>query len=325
MAENDKTKPVAEPKAALAMTSRGLEPVDIEGTYRFANVISKSDFATPMYKNNEANCMILLDLQARMGVPWMMLMQHVYIVHERPALDSTLSTALVNRSGQFVDPLEYEVEGKDVRDKDYRVRAYATRTSTGKVLYGPWIDWQLVRGEGWDAKAGSKWKSMPDQMFHYRAASWFQRRFCPELTMGMMEVNEAEDAGRIIVESKVVDDPPKKTAERIKAKFEPEAKQEPEAPKEEPETAKPDLTKAKAEKEQAKLAAAEAKAKAKAEKEKPAPKPEPEVKPEPEPKEEVQPDKWTCLRCDRKLKDKPEDVTAGGTCAHCFGQIVELS
>jgi len=318
MAENDKTKP--EPKAALAMTSRGLEPIDIEGTYRFANVISKSDFATPMYKNNEANCMILLDLQARMGVPWMMLMQHVYIVHERPALDSTLSTALVNRSGQFKDPLEFEVEGKDVRDKDYRVRAYATRTSTGKVLYGPWIDWQLVRGEGWDAKAGSKWKSMPDQMFHYRAASWFQRRFCPELTMGMMEVSEAEEAGRIIVESKVVDEPPKKTADRVKDHFT-DTKKKVDEPEEKP-AEKTKTTKKTTRKKD------EPKAETKPEPEKepesptagPAVKP-PDVKPEPEPEKEPEsPPTHKCLRCERTFP-KP----TGDTCPFCMGKIVELS
>ncbi|MBE3088571.1 MAG: hypothetical protein IMZ71_05605 [Chloroflexi bacterium] len=114
------------------------------------------------------------------------------------------------------------------------------------------------------------------------------------------------------------------TADRIKNHFpDTDKKVEVEDLKPEPEV-KPEpesTTKAKAEKEKAKLAAAEAKAKAKAEKEKPAP--EPEVITEPEPKEEVLPDKWTCLRCDRKLKDDGKDVK-GGKCAYCFGEIATL-
>ena len=34
---------------------------------------------------------------------------------------------------------------------------------------------------------------MPEQMFHYRAASWFKNRHCSEVTMGMMTSDEAYD------------------------------------------------------------------------------------------------------------------------------------
>jgi len=189
----EKQTTAIEPKAALAMTSRGFEPTDIEQAYRYANAISQSPFVPTEYKGNPGACMIALDLSMRWGVHWLTVMQHVYIVHGRPALDSQLCISLVNKSGLFTDPIEYEVQGDDAKDKDYRVRAYATRESTGKVLYGPWIDWSIVKGEGWDKKQGSKWVTMPDQMFHYRAASWFQRRFCPEVTMGMLTAEEAEE------------------------------------------------------------------------------------------------------------------------------------
>ena len=207
--------------APIAMGKNGLQPRTMEEVWRFANAISRCSFVTPEYKGNPDNCFILLDLSARIGTPWIMLMQHLYVVHNRPALDSAITTALVNQSGQFVDPLEYEVEGEKPFDKDFKVRAYATRKSTGKVLYGPWIDWAIVKAEGWDSKAGSKWKSMPDQMFHYRAASWFQRRFCPELTMGMItseEILESPESERKIVESTEIE-PPKKGVAGLRDKL----------------------------------------------------------------------------------------------------------
>ena len=224
--ENEKQeqeKPQTTALASVTMTERGLQPSTIEEAWRFANALSRSSFVPVEYKGNPDNCLIAIDLSQRLGIPWLMLMQHLYLVHNRPALDSAITTALVNQSGQFIDPLEYEVEGKNALDKDFRVRAYATRKSTGKVLYGPWINWQLVKAEGWDSKTGSKWKSMPDQMFHYRAASWFQRRYCPELTMGMITSEELQETAPPEPERKVVEstelEPPNKGVAGLRDKL----------------------------------------------------------------------------------------------------------
>ena len=45
--------------------------------------------------------------------------------------------------------------------------------------------------KGWINKSGSKWKTMPEQMIRYRAASFFGRLHCPDLIMGVY----AEDEG----------------------------------------------------------------------------------------------------------------------------------
>lgn len=193
------------PKVNVEMTSTGLMATNIDDGYRFAQMISRSRLVPENYQGQPDNCLVAIDLSLRWGVSWLVVMQHVYMVHDRPALDAALCIALTNRSGIFLDPLEYEVEGDDARKDDYRVRAYATRKSTGKLLKGPWIDWQLVKAEGWNAKSGSKWNSMADQMFHYRAAAWFQRRYCPEVAMGMLTTDEAQDAGPKHVESSVTE------------------------------------------------------------------------------------------------------------------------
>lgn len=201
-------KALVPPRPNVEMTSMGLMPTNIDDGYRFAKMISRSQMVPEAYQNNPDNCLVAIDLSLRWGVSWLVVMQHVYMVHNRPALDAALCIALTNKSGIFVDPIEYEVQGDDARADNYRVRAFATRRSTGKVLKGPWIDWKLVKGEGWDKpKKGfpSKWMTMADQMFHYRAAVWFQRRFCPEVAMGMLTKDEAEDIGPIHVESTVVE------------------------------------------------------------------------------------------------------------------------
>lgn len=182
-----------EPKANLAMSRMGLQISNLEQAYRFAQCLADSTVVPDAYKKKPSDCLVALDLAGRLGVSWMAIMQNVYPVHGRPGMQAVLCTSLINTSGLFTDPLDYEIEGTDPEKPDYKVRAYATRRSTGKVLYGPWITWKLVRAEGWEKRSGSKWLTMPDQMFCYRAASWFANRHCPEVKMGMMTVEEAEE------------------------------------------------------------------------------------------------------------------------------------
>ena len=52
---------------------------------------------------------------------------------------------------------------------------------------------QMAKDEGWLGKNGSKWKTMPQLMLRYRAASFFSSLNCPELTMGIYTKEEIED------------------------------------------------------------------------------------------------------------------------------------
>ena len=52
---------------------------------------------------------------------------------------------------------------------------------------------EMAKAEGWYGKAGSKWKTMPQIMLRYRAASFFARMNCPELTLGFYTKEEVID------------------------------------------------------------------------------------------------------------------------------------
>jgi len=184
---------LANPMTQLAMTRRGFEPNSIEAAWRYGQALAQSELVPVNYRNKPGSCVIAIDLAMRLNSSWLMVMQHVYDVKGRISMDAQFATALMNQSGLFTDPLEYEEIGDNPAKDDYAVRAYAKRKRTGKVLYGPWITWTLVKAEGWHNKDGSKWKTMPDQMFHYRAASWFANRHCPEVKMGMMTTDEASE------------------------------------------------------------------------------------------------------------------------------------
>jgi len=55
------------------------------------------------------------------------------------------------------------------------------------------VTWKMVNAEGWASKNGSKWKTMADQMFIYRAAAFWQRAYAPELGMGLITTEELGD------------------------------------------------------------------------------------------------------------------------------------
>ena len=164
-----------------------------EQLWRIAAIFADSQLVPAHYQKNKSNCFLGLQMAFRLGVDPMMLMQNTYMIGGKPGMEAKFAIALMNTSGLFVDSIDYETEGTDAKNPDYRVRAFATKKSTGKTLYGPWITWAMVKAEGWDSRSGSKWKTIPDQMFPYRGAVFFGRLHCPERLMGMQTREELED------------------------------------------------------------------------------------------------------------------------------------
>ena len=64
-------------------------------------------------------------------------------------------------------------------------------------MYGPKISMTMANQEGWTSKNGSKWKTMPEVMIQYRAASFFGRMNCPDMIMGIYSSDEVLDMGDI--------------------------------------------------------------------------------------------------------------------------------
>ena len=159
---------------------------------KVAAMLATSDMMPDQFrgKSGVANCMILLNLADRMRVDPFMLAQNIYIVHGKPGIEAKLAIALHNGSGRF-EPMEFEFQGKE-GEKDWGCRAFAKDIKSQKVLYGTWVTWKMVKAEGWLDKSGSKWKSMPDQMFIYRAAMFFVRTNSPETLLGLRTKDELD-------------------------------------------------------------------------------------------------------------------------------------
>lgn len=192
-------------QADFDLTPIGQQVKQFEATMRIARMYAMSNFIPDSYKYKNgqpldsnsviANCTIALEMAARMKANPLMVMQNLYIVHGQPSFSSKFLIACINASKRF-SALRYEFKGTEGAD-DYgcRVVAYeSTDTKHKEPLAGDWITMGMAKREGWISKNGSKWLTMPNQMLRYRAAAFWQRTYCPEISMGLITSEEVSDS-----------------------------------------------------------------------------------------------------------------------------------
>ncbi len=167
---------------------------NFEAAQRMAKALTSSSLVPAHFQgqNNLGNAVIALELSQRIGASPLMVMQNLYVVHGNPGWSAKFLIATFNRAGRF-SAIKYEWKECDENSHEYGCRAYATEFSTGEKIYGPWITWKLVKAEGWDSKNGSKWKTMPEKMFMYRAAAWMIDANAPEISMGLPTEDQLHD------------------------------------------------------------------------------------------------------------------------------------
>lgn len=170
--------------------------------------------------NALSNCVLALNMSQRMGADPLMVMQNLYIVEGRPAWSSQFIIAAINACGKFT-PLRFDIEDKGEREMEWTEKVWKKNPQTGKnfreelqkkavihdvactawamekatntKLSSPKVSIAMAVLEGWYGKDGSKWKTMPEVMLRYRAASFFGKLYAPELLMGIQTAEEVHD------------------------------------------------------------------------------------------------------------------------------------
>lgn len=185
--QNEESTDLKIAESQLAANSFGNKEA-FEHIQRVAKVFSQSDLVPVKYKDKIGNCVIALEMAHRMGINPLMVMQNLDVIMGRPCWSSQFLIASLNACGKF-SPLRYEEDKED----GGRTRAYATDKLSGEVVYGVWVSMKMAEAEGWTNKSGSKWKTMPELMRRYRAASFFTKQYAPEISMGFQTVDEVQD------------------------------------------------------------------------------------------------------------------------------------
>ena len=202
-------------RAANLLSASTLVPV----TYR-RWVCDKDGNRTGDNPSGLANCVVALNMSARMGADPIMVCQNLHVIEGRPSWSSMFVIASINQCGKF-SPIRFDLSapGEEVEAKftyvewvdgsngkrrpeekigTMKVRhqtcsAWVIEKATGERLDGPTVSMQLALDEGWIQKKGSKWRTMPEVMLRYRAASLFGKLYAPELLMGLQSREELED------------------------------------------------------------------------------------------------------------------------------------
>lgn len=159
---------------------------------RMANALMSSNMVPDTFKNDMGSCLIALDMASRLNMNVLAVMQNMYVVHGKPAWSSQFIISAINQSGLFASSLNFEFVGEKGKDS-YGCKAWVIDKQTKKKLEGTTITIEMAKAEGWYGKAGSKWKTMPEQMLRYRAAAFFGRVYAPDLTMGILSREEVEE------------------------------------------------------------------------------------------------------------------------------------
>lgn len=156
---------------------------------RMAKALSTGTIVPKDYQGNVGNCMIAVEIAARLKTSPLLVMQNLYIIGGRPAWSTQYIVAMIEATKRYKSSLHYEISGKGDSLSCY---AWAERHDGSKDV-GPEITMAMAKAEGWLSKNGSKWQTMPQVMIRYRAASFFGRLYCPDALLGIYSVDEARE------------------------------------------------------------------------------------------------------------------------------------
>lgn len=158
--------------------------------WQMAQALSQSTIVPQNYQGNPSNCLIAIEQAQRLNMSPFMVMQNLFPIQGRPTWSSKFLIGMINGSGKFDQELQFD-ETTDKEGKPYSCVAWTTKN--GRRIEGMTVDMDIAKAEGWLTKNGSKWKTMPQLMLRYRAASFFSSLNCPELTLGIYTREEVED------------------------------------------------------------------------------------------------------------------------------------
>ena len=80
-----------------------------EFTQRVASMFAKSSLVPKEYQNNMPNCIIAVNMAARMEADPLMVMQNLYIVYNRPSWSSQFLISVFNACSKVVSPSYNEI------------------------------------------------------------------------------------------------------------------------------------------------------------------------------------------------------------------------
>jgi hypothetical protein len=175
--------------ALATQQAHGLTLQTFDDAFRFAKMVSASDFAPKDFKGKPESCLLAIQHGSEIGLSPMQSLQSIAVINGRPSIWGDAALAVVSASSVCEYVTEEIEEGKDgealVAICTAKRRGYPKAT--------------VVRFSVADAKKASlwgksgPWTQYPKRMLQLRARGFALRDAFPDVLKGLITAEEAQD------------------------------------------------------------------------------------------------------------------------------------
>jgi len=210
-------------RAVGAATSMFNDPDKFAHAQRVANVFANSQLVPAHMRGKLPDCLIALNLADRLNEDPLTVMQNIVVVHGSPGWKATYLIARANVSGRLHGPIRWRHEGIPGK-AGYVCTAYADladpRLSQDERRIEASVTWEMAEAEGWTKNA--KYKSMPQVMMQYRAATFLVRLYLSDIMLGIQSTDveletQQDETGTYQIVGTVPAAPPARPSRRQQA------------------------------------------------------------------------------------------------------------
>jgi hypothetical protein len=154
-------------------------------TKDIATALSNSDLVPPHFQKKPANVLIALEFAHRNDIAPFAAMQSMFVVHGRVGMSAAMAISLARKHNVW-RTLKYKTVGTG-----NAMAVTATAILHDDTEVDATVTMEMANIAGWSKNA--VYKSIPEQMLKYRAATFLIRSNFPEVLFGMQTVEELND------------------------------------------------------------------------------------------------------------------------------------
>lgn len=159
-----------------------------EHLWRVAKAFSMSGMVPAHFQGKPESCMVALMYAQQLGEHPMVMFQEVTVINGRPGTSARFAISRANKSGLLQGPITWKSKGTN---DALEVTASATLAGTGEVITAT-VSMKEAQADGWTRN--SKYKSIPEQMLRWRAATRLINLYLPEVLFGLGVKEELQTA-----------------------------------------------------------------------------------------------------------------------------------
>jgi hypothetical protein len=157
-----------------------------EHLWRVAKAFSLSGMVPGHFQGKPESCMVALMYAQQLGEHPMVMFQEVTVINGRPGTSARFAISRANKSNLLQGPITWKSKGQG---DALEVTASAVMKETGEVITAT-VTMKEAAADGWTRNP--KYRSIPEQMLRWRAATRLINLYIPEVLFGLGVREEAD-------------------------------------------------------------------------------------------------------------------------------------